>query len=249
MKIMPTTISGQSSLNFLNAGRSFFRTSRLFAVAVLSIALHFTSSIAEAAVIGFGSVNDPANDATRADITSASVSVEDTGYITFTALFKSNTFNSDDGDSVSFYLDLDSNPATGGTAPLGLAVGFEAFLQAPFGFGNDTAGLLALWNGSNFSLSFVNFNYTPVADSFTATFPLSTFGTGTPTMNFGVVTGGISGETTAFMDFTSVGVVEGRIPAEGVPDSGSAAFMFLASTLGLLARTRFRHRWAASARG
>jgi hypothetical protein len=237
-KTVTSTISGCSSLNSLHSRRNFSRASRLFAGAVIGLALHLSSSVAGAAVIGFGSVNDPANDAPRADITSASVSVEDTGHITFSALFKSNTFDSDDGDSVIFYLDLDNNSATGGTAPFGPAIGFEAFLQAPFGFGMNATGLLALWNGSSFSLSFVNFNYTPVADSFTATFPLSIFGTANPTMNFSVISVGVSGETTAFMDATSVGAVGGGGGATGVPDSGSSVLLLAASMLGLMARRR-----------
>jgi hypothetical protein len=226
-------ISGQPSLNAFPADRGFSPSGRLFAGAVLGVMLYLSTSIAGAAVVGFGSLTDPAGDATGADVTSASISIDSSGSITFTAAFAPNSYDFF-SDGVFFNLDLDSNGVTGGPAITGPGSGFEAFLAvAQLGQFN---GLLGIWNGTNYPGGPVNFSVTPTADGLTATLPLSMFGTSTSTMRFSVATLGSDGELFVLQDSTILGVVQAQGgPVNNAPDSGSSLVLLSASALSLMA--------------
>lgn len=217
--------------------RMFSRGSRLAAVVGLGVLLDFSTLNIGAAVIASASVSDAVGDAVGgiADITSASVSIDDAGSITLTAYFASGTFSPSD-DFVVFGLDLDRNSATSPTNIFLPGLGIEAYFNTPAG-SNPGSGAVLLWNGVGYAVNFTTFPDAPLANGFTATVPLVLLGTTTPTMSFGVLTGTVvpegEGVDASFRDWTSIGVV-GQ-PATGVPDGGASALLLSSAFLGLLA--------------
>jgi hypothetical protein len=223
---------------------------RRFAITATATALlHFLTSTATAAIIAFGSLTDPVGDAVggKADITSASISIDDSGNITFTTLFSSGSFVSD--TSLGFLFDLDSNGATGAPSPTLPGFGVDALLLTDLG--SPGTGIVALWNGSTFTGSPVTLVHTPTMDSYTATLPLSLFGAPTSPISFHVSSSSTDVETIAFRDMTSVGIITSTgttpPPTASVPDGGSSALLFSAA-LGLMAGSRFRQRKVSQAK-
>jgi hypothetical protein len=216
------------------------KTIRLFCSLATAIILHLTLPRAGAAVIAFGSVTDPAGDAILAagntslthitDLTAASISVDDSGNVTFTVSYAAGTFDPPFSHS-QFYLDLDQNPATGNAFGPTPGLGLDALFRLP-GFGFTAAHVLT-WNGSGYDTSPTEYAFTTLADGYTATLPLSAFGTVSPNMNFAVTAGTFVDEnvSSGIQDISS----NTTAPVAAVPDRAPTAIL-----LGLTLLSAFR---------
>jgi hypothetical protein len=221
------------------------KTIRLFCGLAAAIVLNLTSPRAGATVIAFGEVVDPLGDsfavdplgdviAGGTDLSSASISVDDLGNVTFTVHYSAASFSPPDSGSV-FSLDLDSNPATGDTNPATPGVGPETLLRLP-GAGMHTTAQVLTWNGptSSYILSPTDYAFSTLADGYTATLPLSALGTTSPHMNFAVTAGTYLSATTStgIQDYANIGTVA------SVPDHGSTALLLGVTLLGALGVAR-----------
>jgi len=140
--------------------------------------------------IAYGSITDPANDASQDDLVSASVGIDNLSIVTLEVHFRPDSFLAG-SSAVSFYLDLDRNPATGyagltlGGAD-GSLLGVDAIVVLPF-FLNPYAKVYSDVTESDFPLRPAQYSFNTLSDGYQIALPLADLGTANTTMNFKVL--------------------------------------------------------------